>query len=74
MLVASKAAGEGMNSQLCWLMSNDDIPWNPERREQRRGHMHVSETNIAERIVHDIDPERFRRSCVRTEDPGGRLG
>ena len=28
-LVATEAAGEGINLQFCWLMINYDIPWNP---------------------------------------------
>ena len=28
-LVATDAAGEGINLQFCWLMVNYDIPWNP---------------------------------------------
>ena len=34
-LVATDAAGEGINLQFCWLMVNYDIPWNPARLEQR---------------------------------------
>ena len=36
-LVATEAAGEGINLQFCWLMINYDIPWNPVRLEQRVG-------------------------------------
>jgi hypothetical protein len=36
-LVATEAAGEGINLQFCWLMINYDIPWNPVRLEQRMG-------------------------------------
>jgi superfamily II DNA/RNA helicase len=32
-LVATDAAGEGINLQFCWLMINYDIPWNPARLE-----------------------------------------
>ncbi len=39
-LVATEAAGEGINLQLCWLMINYDIPWNPVRLEQRMGRIH----------------------------------
>lgn len=127
-LVATEAAGEGINLQFCWLMINYDIPWNPVRLEQRMGRIHrygqqkdclifnfaavntregrvlekllmrlaeikeelgtdkvfdvvgemlpsnllekmfremyakrLSETSIADRIVKDIDPERFKR-------------
>jgi len=127
-LVATEAAGEGINLQFCWLMINYDIPWNPVRLEQRMGRIHrygqqkdclifnfaavntregrvlekllmrlaeikdelgtdkvfdvvgemlpsnllekmfremyakrLSESSIADRIVKDIDPERFKR-------------
>lgn len=39
-LVATEAAGEGINLQFCWLMINFDIPWNPIRLEQRVGRIH----------------------------------
>lgn len=39
-LVATDAAGEGINLQFCWLMFNYDIPWNPARLEQRMGRIH----------------------------------
>ena len=39
-LVATDAAGEGINLQFCWLMVNYDIPWNPARIEQRMGRIH----------------------------------
>ncbi len=39
-LVATEAAGEGINLQFCHLMVNYDIPWNPTRLEQRLGRIH----------------------------------
>lgn len=39
-MVATDAAGEGINLQVCWLMVNYDIPWNPARLEQRMGRIH----------------------------------
>jgi superfamily II DNA or RNA helicase len=39
-LVATEAAGEGINLQFCWFMINFDIPWNPVRLEQRVGRIH----------------------------------
>lgn len=39
-MVATEAAGEGINLQFCWLMVNFDIPWNPVRLEQRMGRIH----------------------------------
>ena len=39
-LVATDAAGEGINLQFCRLMVSYDIPWNPARIEQRMGRIH----------------------------------
>ena len=39
-MVATEAAGEGINLQFCWFMINYDIPWNPVRLEQRMGRIH----------------------------------
>ena len=39
-LVATDAAGEGINLQFCWISINYDIPWNPARLEQRMGRIH----------------------------------
>ena len=39
-LVATEAAGEGINLQFCSLMVNYDLPWNPNRLEQRMGRIH----------------------------------
>jgi len=81
-LVATEAAGEGINLQFCWFMINYDIPWNPVRLEQRMGRIHrygqekdclilnFVATNTAEgrvmeklferihQIEDDLDPER----------------
>jgi len=39
-MVATEAAGEGINLQFCSLMINYDLPWNPNRLEQRMGRIH----------------------------------
>ncbi len=39
-MVATDAAGEGLNLQFCRLMLNYDLPWNPNRLEQRMGRIH----------------------------------
>jgi hypothetical protein len=39
-LVATDAAGEGINLQVCWRMVNYDLAWNPARLEQRMGRIH----------------------------------
>lgn len=39
-MVATEAAGEGINLQFCHIMINYDLPWNPNRLEQRMGRIH----------------------------------
>ena len=39
-MVATEAAGEGINLQFCRYLINWDIPWNPNRLEQRMGRVH----------------------------------
>ena len=39
-LIGTDAAGEGINLQFCRLLINWDIPWNPNRLEQRMGRVH----------------------------------
>lgn len=39
-MVATEAAGEGINLQFCAVMVNYDLPWNPTRLEQRMGRIH----------------------------------
>ena len=39
-LAATEAAGEGINLQVCNVLFNYDIPWNPNRLEQRMGRIH----------------------------------
>lgn len=39
-MVATDAAAEGINLQFCRLMINYDLPWNPNRLEQRMGRIH----------------------------------
>ena len=46
-LVATDAAGEGVNLQVANLMVNYDLPWNPNRLEQRFGRIHrIGQTEI----------------------------
>ena len=46
-LVATDAAGEGVNLQQAHLMINYDIPWNPNRLEQRFGRIHrIGQTEV----------------------------
>lgn len=40
-MISTEAGGEGINLQKrCWIMVNYDIPWNPNRLEQRMGRIH----------------------------------
>jgi superfamily II DNA or RNA helicase len=46
-LVATDAAGEGINLQRAHLMANYDLPWNPNRIEQRFGRIHrIGQTQV----------------------------
>ncbi len=46
-LVATDAAGEGINLQRAHLMINYDLPWNPNRIEQRFGRVHrIGQTEV----------------------------
>jgi adenine-specific DNA-methyltransferase len=72
-LVATEAAAEGVNLQFCSLVVNYDLPWNPQRIEQRIGRCHrygqqhdvvvlnlVNTANAADRRVHDLLSAKFR--------------
>lgn len=62
-LVATEAAGEGINLQFCNLMINYDIPWNPNRLEQRIGRIHrYGQTK--EVIVHNLVANDTREGQV----------
>src|SRR6195952_646639 len=46
-LLATDAAGEGINLQRAHLMVNYDLPWNPNRLEQRFGRIHrIGQTEV----------------------------
>ena len=46
-MVANDAAGEGVNLQRAHLMVNYDLPWNPNRLEQRFGRIHrIGQTEV----------------------------
>lgn len=46
-LLATDAAGEGVNLQVAHLMVNYDLPWNPNRLEQRFGRIHrIGQTEV----------------------------
>ncbi len=39
-MIATEAGAEGINLQFCSLVVNYDLPWNPQRIEQRIGRCH----------------------------------
>lgn len=71
-LVATEAAAEGLNLQFCSLVINYDLPWNPQRIEQRIGRCHrygqkhdvvvinfLNERNEVDRRVLELLEEKF---------------
>lgn len=71
-MIATEAAAEGINLQFCSLVINYDLPWNPQRIEQRIGRCHrygqkhdvvvinfLNERNEADRRVHELLAEKF---------------
>ncbi len=71
-MIATEAAAEGVNMQFCSLVINYDLPWNPQRIEQRIGRCHrygqrydvvvinfLNERNEADRRVHELLSEKF---------------
>lgn len=71
-LLATEAAAEGLNLQFCSLVINYDLPWNPQRIEQRIGRCHrygqkhdvvvinfLNERNDADRRVLELLGEKF---------------
>src|SRR3954467_7825096 len=72
-LVATDAAGEGLNLQAAHLMVNYDLPWNPNRIEQRFGRIHrIGQTEVCQlwNIVADNtrEGEVFRRLLDKIEE------
>lgn len=72
-LVATEAAAEGVNLQFCSLVVNFDLPWNPQRIEQRIGRCHrygqkhdvvvvnfLNRRNEADKRVYELLSEKFR--------------
>lgn len=71
-LIATEAAAEGVNIQFCSLIVNYDLPWNPQRIEQRIGRCHrygqkhdvvvinfLNERNEADKRVLELLTEKF---------------
>lgn len=81
-LVATDAAGEGVNLQNANLMVNYDLPWNPNRLEQRFGRIHrIGQAEIchlwnmvaAETREGDVFQRLFEKLDVERQALGGRV-
>jgi ERCC4-related helicase len=72
-MIATEAAAEGINLQFCSLVINYDLPWNPQRIEQRIGRCHrygqkhdvvvvnfVNRKNAADLRVYELLDEKFK--------------
>ena len=72
-MVATEAAAEGINLQFCSLVINYDLPWNPQRIEQRIGRCHrygqkhdvvvvnfLNKKNAADQRVYQLLDEKFK--------------
>lgn len=72
-MIATEAASEGINLQFCSLVINYDLPWNPQRIEQRIGRCHrygqkhdvvvvnfLNRNNAADRRVFELLSEKFQ--------------
>lgn len=71
-MIATEAGAEGINLQFCSLVINYDLPWNPQRVEQRIGRCHrygqqhdvvvinfLNERNAADKRVLELLTEKF---------------
>ncbi len=81
-LIATDAAGEGVNLQNANLMVNYDLPWNPNRLEQRFGRIHrIGQTEVchlwnmvaAETREGDVFQRLFEKLEIEREALGGRV-
>ena len=81
-LVATDAAGEGVNLQNAHLMVNYDLPWNPNRLEQRFGRIHrIGQTEVchlwnmvaSETREGDVFQRLFDKIEVERKALGGRV-
>lgn len=72
-MIATEAAAEGINLQFCSLVVNYDLPWNPQRIEQRIGRCHrygqmhdvvvvnfLNKNNAADQRVYELLSEKFQ--------------
>lgn len=71
-MIATEAAAEGVNLQFCSLLVNYDLPWNPQRIEQRIGRCHrygqkhdvvvinfLNKKNAADQRVYELLDQKF---------------
>jgi len=78
-LVATDAAGEGVNLQNANLMVNYDLPWNPNRIEQRFGRIHrIGQTEVCHLwnlcASNTREGEVYRRLLEKLEEARAALG
>lgn len=78
-LLATDAAGEGINLQRAHLMANYDLPWNPNRIEQRFGRIHrIGQTEVCHlwNLVAEETREGdvYRRLLEKLEEARSALG
>jgi hypothetical protein len=78
-LLATDAAGEGINLQRAHLMVNYDLPWNPNRLEQRFGRIHrIGQTEVCHLwnlIAGETrEGDVYRRLLEKLEEARGALG
>lgn len=78
-LVATDAAGEGINLQRAHLMINYDLPWNPNRLEQRFGRIHrIGQTEVCHLwnlvSVETREGEVYQRLLSKLETESAALG
>jgi ERCC4-related helicase len=72
-MIATEAAAEGINLQFCSLVANYDLPWNPQRIEQRIGRCHrygqkcdvvvvnfLNKANAADVRIYQLLDEKFK--------------
>ena len=72
-MIATEAGAEGINLQFCSLVVNYDLPWNPQRIEQRIGRCHrygqrhdvvvvnfLNRKNAADQRVYELLAEKFQ--------------
>ncbi|MFN7014124.1 MAG: helicase-related protein, partial [Bacteroidia bacterium] len=72
-MIATEAAAEGINLQFCSLVVNYDLPWNPQRIEQRIGRCHrygqkydvvvvnfINKSNEADLRVYELLRDKFQ--------------